>query len=96
MSSIRQKSPATKGFSTPEGALSPARSLELPPDDKPAESRHKQRIGNSSWVQRFNGTVIAVLFIFAFIYSTVTLCVVRISSIAECRCTLSHDVRTSG
>ena len=76
MSSIRQKSPATKGFSTPEGSLSPSRSLEHTADDIPAEPRHTQRRGNISWVQRFNGTVFAVLFIFAFIYSTVTLCVV--------------------
>lgn len=76
MSSIRQKSPATKGYSTPEGSSSPSRSLEAPTDDPLATSQHKQRRGNISWVQRFNGTVIAVLFIFSFIYSTVTLCVV--------------------
>ena len=78
MSSIRQKSPATKGYSTPEGSLSPSRSLEVLTDGTHAASQHKQRRENRSWVQRFNGTVIAVLFIFGFIYSTVTLCVVSI------------------
>ena len=84
MSSIRQKSPVTKGFSTPEGSLSPSRSLEPPADDIIAELQHKQRRGNSSSVQRINGTVIAVLSIFAFIYSTVTLCVVGHPPPLEC------------
>jgi hypothetical protein len=97
MSSIRQKSPGVKGSSTPEGSLTPQRSLDVPQDDTSVESQQKQRRSGNSWFHRFNGTVFAVLLIFAFIYSTVTLCVVSARRLPcpllsiSCSFTLSSD-----
>ena len=77
MSSIRQKSPQVKGSSAPEGTLTPQESSDGAPIAPSLESQQKQRRNDRSWAQRFTGTVFSVLFLFAFIYSTVTLCVVR-------------------
>ena len=78
MSSIRQKSPQVKGSSTPDGALTPQESSDGATINLSLESQQKQRRNDRSWAQRFNGTVFCVLFLFAFIYGTVTLCVVRL------------------
>ena len=77
ISSIRQKSPQVKGSQAPEGTLTPHESSDDATVEPSLESQQKQRRNDRSWAQRFNGTVFSVLFLFAFIYGTVTLCVVR-------------------
>ena len=78
MSSIRQKSPQVKGSTTSDGTLTPQESSDAVPVAPSLESQQKQRRHDRSWAQRFTGTVFSVLFLFAFIYGTVTLCVVRL------------------
>ena len=78
MSSIRQKSPQVKGSTTPDGTLTPQESSDGIRIAPSLESEQKGRRQDRSWAQRFTGTVFSVLFLFAFIYGTVTLCVVRL------------------